>query len=109
KGVGIQIRKDPETDMLKVISPLRGSPAYKAKIMAGDIITKVTNFVDKEGNKLTEPETISTKGLALNKAVEKILGVEDTQVKLTVQREGEDKPLEFTLTRQPIVVESVLG
>src|ERR1051326_435156 len=109
KGVGIQIRKDPETDMLKVISPLRGAPAYKAKVFAGDIITKVTNFVDKEGKKLTEPEIISTKGLPLNQAVQKILGVEGTEVQLTVQRDGVEKPLEFKLTRETINVESVLG
>jgi len=109
RGVGIKIRKDPETDMLKVITPLRVAPAYKAKIMAGDIITRVTNFVDEEGKKLPKPETISTKGLKLNDAVEKILGVPDTQVKLTVQREGVDKPLDFTLTREEINVESVFG
>jgi C-terminal peptidase prc len=109
-GVGIQIRKDLDRDMLKVISPLRGSPAYRAKIMAGDIITNVTNYVDKAtGKELAAPETISTKGMPINDAVEKILGKKGTQVKLTIEREGEDKPLEFTLTREPINVESVLG
>src|SRR6185312_13783582 len=48
-------------------------------------------------------------GLALSKAVNKITGMPGTQVKLTVEREGEDKPLEFNLTRGFVEVESVLG
>jgi C-terminal peptidase prc len=108
-GIGIQIRKDAATDMLQVVTPIKGSPAYKAGIQAGDIITTVTREVDSEGHKLDKPDVFSTKGLPLGDAVKKILGKPGTKVKLTVQREGEDKPLTFNLSRGRVEVESVLG
>jgi C-terminal peptidase prc len=108
-GIGIQIRKDAARDMLQVVTPIKGSPAYKKGIQAGDVITTVTREEDSEGKKLDPPEVISTKGLPLSDAVKKILGAPGTKVKLTVEREGEEKPLEFTLTRGTIEVESVLG
>ena len=52
KGVGIQIRQDPETDQLLVISPIYNSPAFKAGIQAGDLITAITPLVDDDGKKL---------------------------------------------------------
>lgn len=108
-GVGIQIRKDSATDQLLVVTPIKGSPAYKGGIQAGDIITSVTREVDSEGEPLNPPEVLPTKGMKLNDAVEKITGKPGTKVKLTVQREGVDKPLEFNLTRGYVDVESVLG
>lgn len=108
-GIGIQIRKDTVKDMLLVVTPIKGSPAYKAGIKAGDVITKITREMDSKGNKLDTPEVISTKGLAIADAVKKILGREKTKVKLTVEREGEPKPLEFEVTRDRIEVETVLG
>lgn len=109
-GVGIQIRKDTASDQLLVVTPIKGSPAYKAGIQAGDIITSVKLTVNKKtGEPLKSPEVIPTKGLKLNEAVDKITGKAGTPVQLTVQREGEDKPLVFDLKRGVIEVESVLG
>ena len=108
-GVGIQIRKDSATDQLLVVTPIKGSPAYKAGIQAGDLITTVTCEVDRKGKPLDQPEVLPTKGMKLSEAVEKITGPEDTPVKLTVQREGVAKPLEFPLKRGVVEVESVLG
>jgi C-terminal peptidase prc len=108
-GIGIQIRKDTAQDMLLVVSPIKDSPAYRAGIKAGDVITKVTRLVDSQGNSLDPPETISTKGLPLNDAVKLILGTTGSKVKLTVDREGVDHPLEFKITRGVVNVETVLG
>ncbi len=108
-GVGIQIRKDSATDQLLVVTPIKNSPAYKAGIQAGDLITTVTLTQDAKGKAIDPPEVISTKGLPLAKAVKKITGNPGTPVKLTIQREGEDKPIEFELTRDYVEVESVLG
>jgi carboxyl-terminal processing protease len=108
-GVGIQIRKDTATDQLLVVTPIKGSPAYKAGIQAGDLITTVKLTVNKKKEKLDKPEVIPTKGLKLTDAVEKITGPEGTPVQLTVQREGEEKPLVFDLKRDYVEVESVLG
>src|SRR5262249_52804599 len=64
-GIGVQIRKDATRDQLLVITPLKGSPAYRAGIKTGDIVTTVIREVDSEGNKLPKPEVIPTKGLPL--------------------------------------------
>jgi C-terminal peptidase prc len=95
--------------MLQVITPIVGSPAFKAGIQAGDIITAVTREVDNEGKPLKTAEVISTKGMDITEAVRKIQGKPDTRVKLTIQRPGEDKPREYNLVRKQVLVETVLG
>jgi len=108
-GIGIQIRKDLGSDQLLVVTPIKGSPAYRAGLKAGDLITKITREMDSKGVPLNPTEVIATKGLPLADAVDKILGRPGTEVKLTVQREGVAKPLDFTITRGRIDVETVLG
>ncbi len=108
-GIGVQISKDAATDQLMVVTPIKGSPAYKAGLWAGDLITTIIREVDSEGNRLDQVERIPTKGLSLNKAVKLILGQKNTKVKLTVQREGRDKPFDVEITRGKVEVESVLG
>lgn len=115
-GIGIQIRKDVTRDMLVVVTPIKGSPAYKAGLKQGDVITKVTCYHDKKGNELEKPEVISTKGLPLSDAVSRILGKPGTKVTVTVERQvkGEDdkvetKTLNFDIVRGAVEVESVMG
>ncbi len=64
-GVGIQLGSDPKTGMLMVVSPMVGTPAYEAGILAGDIITKI--------------EDKSTENMRLGEAVKMIQGKEGTQ------------------------------
>jgi C-terminal peptidase prc len=108
-GIGVQIRKSESRDMLQVVTPIRGSPAYKAKMYAGDLITTIIREVDSEGSPLPSPETITTKGMTTEDAVKKILGQPGTKIKLLVEREGEAKPLEFNLLRGRVEVETVVG
>jgi C-terminal peptidase prc len=108
-GIGIQIRKDTATDQLLVVTPIKGSPAYRAKLMAGDIITHVIRDVDSQGEPIAKTEVTATKGMSLNAAVKLILGQPNTKVKLTIVREGVDKPFDVEITRARIEVESVLG
>jgi len=90
-GIGIEITiKDK---ILTVVSPIEGTPAYEAGIKAGDKIIMV------EGQ--------STQDMSLIEAVKKIRGAEGTRVKLTIAREGVDKPLEFSITRGMIPLKSV--
>ena len=74
KGVGIQIRRDLVRDGLLVVSPIKDSPAYKAGIRAGDLITAIKRDADPEGKPLGEadPKEISTKGMKTEKALELI-------------------------------------
>jgi C-terminal peptidase prc len=108
-GIGIQIRKDAASDQLLVVTPIKGSPAYRKGLLAGDIVTRITREVDSDGNPLTPPEVLETKGMQLNDAVKKILGKAGTKVRLTVQREGVDHPIEYEITRGRVAVDTVLG
>lgn len=108
-GIGVQIRQNSTRDELQVVTPIFGSPAYKAKMFANDIITTIIREVDSNGKPLKEPEITPTKGLKTDEAVKKILGRAGTKIKLLVEREGVEKPLEFNLVRGSVEVESVLG
>ena len=110
-GVGIQIRRDSVRDGLLVVSPIKGSPAYKAGILAGDLIIGIKRDTDPEGKPLTADAAreISTKGMKTEKALEVILGKPGIPITIVVQREGEKEPKEFTITRGRVAVETVLG
>ncbi len=108
-GIGVQIKKNNIRDQLQVVTPIKGSPAYKKGIQAGDVITTIVREVESDGSPLPAPEVLPTKGMSTEQAVKKILGKEGTKIKLIVEREGTDKPLEFTLIRGQVKVETVLG
>ncbi len=108
-GIGIQIRRVAAKDALLVVSPIKGSPAYRAGLKAGDLITQIETDQDAKGQKLDGPKTFSTQGMKTETAVKHIIGPAGTKVKLTVQREGVDKPLEFEIRRGMVEVETVLG
>lgn len=90
-GIGIVITM--KDSILTVVSPIEGTPAYKAGIQAGDIIIKID---DK-----------STKDMALWEAVNLMRGPRHKLVLITVIREGEPKSIEFPLKRDLIPMESV--
>lgn len=90
-GLGIQVSMDP-SGFIKVISPIDDTPAFKAGVEAGDIITHL------------EGETVS--GLTLNQAVDKMRGPVGADITMTLRRNG-GKPFEVTLTRAIIKVPSV--
>jgi C-terminal peptidase prc len=110
-GVGIQIRRDAVRDGLLVATPIKGSPAYKAGIQAGDLITEIRLEVDKNGNPL-KPDAqrvFSTKGMRTEDAVNLILGEPRTPVTLVVKRDGEKDDKVFNLSRNFVMVETVHG
>jgi carboxyl-terminal processing protease len=110
RGIGVQIRRNEATDQLQVITPMYNSPAHKAGLKADDIITTIIAEVDpKTGRAYDEPKITPTKGMTTEDAVKIIKGKVGTRVKVLVEREGSDKPLEFTLVRNEVEVESVLG
>ena len=91
-GVGLTISADG--GMVKVISPMDDSPAAKAGVQAGDVISSI------EGQ--------NAAGLTVSQVSEKLRGEVGTSVKVTFLRDGED-PLEVVLTREVIKVQSVTG
>jgi len=90
-GLGIEVGM--EDGFVKVISPIDDTPAQKAGIKAGDLIIKL--------------DDTPVKGISLNDAVKRMRGAPGTTIKLTIIRNGEEKPLEFILTRAVIKIASV--
>jgi carboxyl-terminal processing protease len=90
-GLGMQVTM--EGDVVKVVSPIDQTPAAKAGILAGDVITQV------------EGETV--KGLTLDKVVEKMRGPVGSAVRIQITRQNQPAPLDFKLTRQIIKVPTV--
>jgi C-terminal peptidase prc len=110
RGIGVQIRRNEARDELMVVTPIFGSPAHRAGLKANDIITTIISEVDpKTGKPYDEPKITATKGMAIDEAVKLIKGKPGTRIKLLIEREGEVKPVEYTLIRKDIEVESVLG
>lgn len=90
-GLGIEIGS--EDGQPKVISPIEDTPAFRAGVLAGDIITHIDG----------QP----TKGMTLNDAIKLMRGEPDTSIVLTISRPGRDKPLDITIVRDIIKVRSV--
>lgn len=93
-GIGIQVTLD-ENGQLKVSSPLVGSPAYKAGVLAGDKIVKI------EGE--------STSGISLEQAVKRLKGEAGTSVSFTVEHPLSGKTETFSIQREMVHVDSVMG
>src|SRR5690606_16114923 len=92
-GLGIEIGS--EDGMPKVISPIEDTPAARAGIIAGDVITHIDG----------KP----TKGMTLNDAIKLMRGEPKTSIVLTISRTGKDKPIVLTIVRDIIKVRSVRG
>ncbi|MBE9605223.1 S41 family peptidase [Acetobacteraceae bacterium H6797] len=85
-GLGIEVTQ--EGGYIKVISPIDDTPAAKAGVKPGDLITHLN------GN--------SVQGLTLQEAVEQMRGERGSTIKITIRREGEQKPIDLSLTRDVI-------
>ncbi len=90
-GVGIEIGM--EDGLVKVVSPIEGSPAFRAGLKSGDLITKIDDTV--------------VKGLTMDQAVKKMRGEPNTKVVLTVFRKAESRSFPVTIVREEIRVQSV--
>lgn len=93
EGIGAYV--DMEGEYLTIVSPIAGSPAEQAGLQPEDKIIAIDG-VDMTG---TPPEEVRLK----------VLGPEGSTVILTIQREGEPEPLEFTITRARITIRSAEG
>jgi len=89
-GLGIEVTM--ENGLVKVVSPIDDTPAFHAGIKPGDYITHLNGE--------------AVMGLTLNEAVEKMRGPENSEIKLTIKREGKD-PFDVGVTRAKIKIESV--
>lgn len=92
-GVGIEITQ--EDGLIKVVSPIEGSPAFRAGLKPNDLITQI--------------DETAVKGLALNDAVKRMRGEPNTKVTLTIFRKEESRTFPVTITREEIKTQSVKG
>jgi len=90
-GLGIEITL--RDDILTVVAPIDGTPAFRAGIQPGDRIVKI--------------EGLSTKDMQLTDAVKRMRGKPGTKITITVVREGWAEPKDFEITREQIQVQSV--
>jgi carboxyl-terminal processing protease len=92
-GVGIEISQ--EDGLVKVISPIEGSPADRAGLKPNDLITRIDDS--------------AVKGMSLNDAVKKMRGEPKTKVLLMIFRKDENRTFPVTITREEIRTQSVRG
>ncbi len=93
KFVGVGIEIGMEDGLVKVVSPIEGSPAFRAGLKASDLITKIDDtFV---------------KGLTMDQAVKRMRGEPNTKVVLTIFRKSENRSFPVTIVREEIHVQSV--
>jgi carboxyl-terminal processing protease len=90
-GVGIEISQ--EDGLVKVVSPIEGSPAYRAGLKPNDLIVKI--------------DDTQVKGLTLDECVKRMRGEPNTKVLLTVLRKAENRTFPVTITREEIRTQSV--
>ena len=92
-GVGIEITQ--EEGLVRIISPIEGSPAFRAGLKTNDLITKI--------------DDTPVKGLTLNEAVKRMRGEPNTKVILTIFRKSEGRTFPVTIIREQIKQQSVRG
>ena len=92
-GIGIEITQ--EDGLVKVVTPIEGSPAFRAGLKTNDLITRV--------------DDTAVKGLTLNEAVKRMRGEPNTKVTLTIFRKEENRSFQVTLSREEIRQQSVRG
>ena len=95
KFVGVGIEIGMEDGLVKVVTPIEGSPAFKAGIKSGDLITKI--------------DDTQVKGLTVEQAVKRMRGEPNTKVVLTIFRKSESRTLIVPITRMEIQAQSVRG
>lgn len=92
-GVGIEITQ--EDGLIKVVSPIEGSPAFRAGLKTNDLITKI--------------DDTAVKGLSLSDSVKRMRGEPNTKVTLTIFRKDENRSFPVTIVREEIKTQSVKG
>ncbi|HXH28723.1 MAG TPA: S41 family peptidase [Candidatus Polarisedimenticolia bacterium] len=92
-GLGIVISKPSNDKPLTVISPLEGTPAWKAGIRAGDVISQI--------------EGVDTLDMTIDEALKRLKGPKGTRVTITITRPGYEELLHFTITRDEIPTNSI--
>ena len=90
-GLGIEVQM--QDGVIKVVSPIDGSPAAKAGVLTNDLIVEL--------------DGVQVQGMTLDDAVKKMRGAIGSKIKVTIQRDGVTNPIDLTLTRDTIAMQAV--
>jgi carboxyl-terminal processing protease len=90
-GVGLEVNM--ERGKVSVVAPIEGTPAARAGLRSGDVILRIDDIIVDERN--------------VNDTIGRMRGKPGTRVKITVARENEDEPIDFSLIRSHVQVSSV--
>jgi carboxyl-terminal processing protease len=93
KFVGVGIEVAMEDGYVKIVTPIEDTPAFRAGIRAGDLITRIDN--------------VPVKGLSLDEAIKRMRGEPHSKVLLTIARRGTDAPWVVPVEREEIRMQSV--
>ncbi|MFM7533726.1 MAG: S41 family peptidase [Rubrivivax sp.] len=93
KFVGVGIEIGMEDGLVRVVSPIEGSPAFRAGLKAGDLITRI--------------DETAVRGLTIDQAVKRMRGEPQTKVVLQIFRKAENRSFPVTIVREEIRVQSV--
>ncbi|KQW44919.1 MULTISPECIES: S41 family peptidase [unclassified Roseateles] len=93
KFVGVGIEIGMEDGLVKIVSPIEGSPAFRAGLKSGDLISRIDDS--------------AVRGLSIEQAVKKMRGDPATKVSLTIYRKAENRTFPVTIVREEIKVQSV--
>jgi carboxyl-terminal processing protease len=93
KFVGVGIEIGMEDGLIKVVAPIEGSPAFRAGLKSGDLITRI--------------DDTPVKGLGMEQAVKRMRGEPNTKVQLMIFRKDESRSFPVTIVREEIRVQSV--
>jgi len=95
KFVGVGIEIGMEDGLVKIVSPIEGSPAFRAGLKAGDLISRI--------------DETAVRGLSIDQAVKRMRGEPNTRVMLQIFRKSENRTFPVTITREEIRVQSVVA
>jgi len=98
-GIGIQVTVEPRTRQLMVMTPLPGTPAYRAGVLAGDRILEIDDKVTADFQE----------GREMDSAISLMRGKAGASVKIKIQHEGSDTPQTIEIVRATIKTPTVYG
>jgi C-terminal peptidase prc len=106
-GIGVELVVDKKSGLLRVVTPIKDSPAHRAGLRTGDVVSALLC----EGNcpQVDAPQVLSAHGLSVEAAYNAIAGKAGTKVKLTILRRDCPRPIEIVVERGRFDRENVFG